>query len=107
MIEPPSGMHVPIPPEFEKLRDMDAFSDDMLNRIIAFQEKEHSAWNAARPFAERLQIRGLNAGMRADFSDDLFKIQNCDKPLLEFGDTGSDAFFTAINNTVRLFDLSP
>jgi hypothetical protein len=50
-------MHVPIPPEFEKLRDMDAFSDDMFNRLIAFQEKEHPAWNTARPFAER--IRGL------------------------------------------------
>lgn len=57
MMEPPGGMHVPIPPEFEKLRHMDSFTDDMFNRIVEFQEKDHPAWNAALSFAER--IRGL------------------------------------------------
>lgn len=57
MMEPPGGMHVPVPPEFEKLRHMDSFTDDMFNRIVEFQEKDHPAWNPALPFAER--IRGL------------------------------------------------
>jgi hypothetical protein len=43
--------------DFEPLREMAPFTEDMFNRIIAFQEKEHPAWNAALPFAER--IRGL------------------------------------------------
>jgi len=44
-------------PHFEPLRNMDAFSEEMFNRIIAFQERQHPAWNAALPFAER--IKGL------------------------------------------------
>lgn len=43
--------------EFEKLRHMEAFSEAMFNRIIAFQEREHAAWDEGRPFADR--IRGL------------------------------------------------
>jgi len=36
---------------------MDTFSEEMFNRIIAFQERQHPAWNATLPFAER--IKGL------------------------------------------------
>ena len=40
---------------YEKLRDMGSFTDAMFNRIIAFQERRHSAWNPALPFAERIK----------------------------------------------------
>jgi hypothetical protein len=43
--------------EFEALRHMESFTEDMFNRIIAFQEKQHPAWNPALPFNER--IKGL------------------------------------------------
>ena len=39
---------------FEPLRDMEVFSDAMFNRIVAFQERQHPAWNAELPFAERI-----------------------------------------------------
>lgn len=42
---------------FAKLRDLDVFTDEMFNRIIAFQEKMHPAWDAAKSFSER--IKGL------------------------------------------------
>ena len=42
---------------FEKLRGMDAFTEDMFNRIIAFQEKTHPAWDYEKPYSER--IKGL------------------------------------------------
>ena len=44
-------------PHFEPLRNMGPFSEEMFNRIIAFQEKQHPAWNPALPFEER--IKGL------------------------------------------------
>ncbi len=50
-----------IPPHFEKLRDMEAFSDAMFNRIVAFQERLHPAWDSARPFAERIADLPLHA----------------------------------------------
>ena len=34
---------------------MASFTEDMFNRIIAFQEKQHPAWNSSLPFAKRLQ----------------------------------------------------
>jgi len=40
---------------FESLRNMDSFTDDMFNRIIAFQEKEHPAWIAELPFDQRIK----------------------------------------------------
>jgi len=40
--------------DFEPLREMGAFTEDMFNRIIAFQEKEHPAWNAELPFEQRI-----------------------------------------------------
>ena len=45
---------------FELLREMDSFSEDMLNRIIAFQTKEHPAWNNQLPFAQRIQQLSLH-----------------------------------------------
>ena len=43
--------------EFEALRQMEPFTEDMFNRIIAFQEKQHPAWNSELSFEER--IKGL------------------------------------------------
>ncbi len=45
---------------FELLREMDSFSEDMLNRIIAFQTKEHPAWNNALPFEQRIRELALH-----------------------------------------------
>ena len=42
---------------FEPLRQMESFTEDMFNRIIAFQEKEHPAWNTQLTFDHR--IKGL------------------------------------------------
>lgn len=39
---------------FEMLREMESFSEDMFNRIIAFQEKEHPAWNPKLDFDQRI-----------------------------------------------------
>lgn len=36
------------------LRQMESFSEEMLNRIISFQSKEHPVWDASRPFEERI-----------------------------------------------------
>lgn len=40
--------------KFFALREMESFSDDMLNRIIAFQERQHAAWDESKPFEERI-----------------------------------------------------
>jgi len=40
---------------FEPLRNMQAFTEDMFNRIISFQEKEHPAWNTSLPFEQRIK----------------------------------------------------
>jgi hypothetical protein len=42
---------------FEPLREMESFTEDMFNRIIAFQEKTHHAWNNNLSFDAR--IKGL------------------------------------------------
>ncbi len=47
----------PYPERFEALRRMGPFTEAMFNRIIAFQERQHPAWDPSRPFEER--IRGL------------------------------------------------
>lgn len=39
---------------FEPLRNMETFSDEMFNRIIAFQERQHPAWKPELPFAQRI-----------------------------------------------------
>jgi hypothetical protein len=41
--------------KFEKLRDMESFSNDMFNRIFAFQQKLHPAWNETLSFDERIK----------------------------------------------------
>jgi len=41
-------------PHFEALRDMNTFSEEMFNRIIEFQERQHPAWKSELPFAERI-----------------------------------------------------
>lgn len=45
------------PDRFELLKNMEEFTNDMFNRIIAFQEKDHPAWNSTLDFGTR--IRGL------------------------------------------------
>lgn len=50
-----------IPKEYEKLRDMEAFSEDMFNRIVEFQEKLHPGWNPDLPFDERIKGLPLHA----------------------------------------------
>jgi len=50
-----------LPPEFDKLRHMEAFSEAMFNRIIDFQEKQHKAWDESLPFAERIKELPLHA----------------------------------------------
>jgi len=50
-----------LPPEFEKLRHMEAFSEAMFNRIVGFQEKQHKAWDADQPFDERISELPLHA----------------------------------------------
>jgi len=42
---------------FEILRNMDSFTEDMFNRIIGFQERDHAAWKPEPPFADK--IKGL------------------------------------------------
>ena len=50
-----------LPPEFDKLRHMEVFSEAMFNRIIEFQEKQHKAWDEGQPFAERIRDLPLHA----------------------------------------------
>lgn len=59
-MEPPS-MRAPIPPQFDKLREMESFTDGMFNRIVEFQERLHPAWKADAPFAERIRHLPLHA----------------------------------------------
>jgi hypothetical protein len=60
MIEP-TDLTVPIPEQFQKLRRMEAFTAEMFNRIIEFQERLHPAWNPALPFGERIRRLPLHA----------------------------------------------
>lgn len=39
---------------FAALKNMEKFTDEMFNRIIAFQEKEHPAWNSEQEFSKRI-----------------------------------------------------
>ncbi len=47
--------------EFEPLREMEGFTVAMMDRIIAFQEKQHPAWDPERPFEERIRDLPLHA----------------------------------------------
>ena len=40
---------------FEKLREMEEFTQAMFNRILAFQEREHAAWDPEQPFDQRIK----------------------------------------------------
>jgi len=40
---------------FEPLRNMEALSEDMFNRIIAFQERQHPAWKSELTFTQRIE----------------------------------------------------
>lgn len=49
------SMHPFADPHFAPLREMEAFTDAMFDRIIAFQEKTHPAWDENAPFADRIK----------------------------------------------------
>ena len=51
-------MHPLSDPRFAPLREMESFTDEMFNRILSFQEKNHPAWDEEQPFSER--IKGLS-----------------------------------------------
>lgn len=40
---------------FAPLKNMEDFTNEMFNRIIAFQEKEHAAWNEKLDYAKRIE----------------------------------------------------
>ncbi len=40
---------------FEKLREMETFTEGLFNRIFAFQEKQHAAWDSTKSFDERIK----------------------------------------------------
>ncbi len=44
-----------MPEKFSKLKEMEGFTDELFNRIFAFQEKNHPAWDSNQPFAERIK----------------------------------------------------
>lgn len=44
-----------MPSKFEPLRNMESFTEDMFNHIIAFQEKKHHAWNNNLSFEARIK----------------------------------------------------
>ncbi len=46
---------------FDKLREMETFSDAMLNRIISFQERLHPAWDEKADFSDRIVDLPLHA----------------------------------------------
>ncbi len=50
-----------LPEEFAKLRGMESFTRLLFDRIIAFQERDHPAWDPSRPFAERIADLPLHA----------------------------------------------
>lgn len=56
-----SNQQPDLPPQFDKLRQLATFSEEMFNRIIAFQERLHPAWNPALPFDERIRELPLHA----------------------------------------------
>jgi len=49
------------PERFAALKDMEAFTDAMFNRIVAFQERVHPAWNSERSFDDRIKDLPLHA----------------------------------------------
>ena len=49
-----------MPEKFERLRDMDAYTDGLMDLLFAFQEKKHPAWDPSQPFAERIRNLSLH-----------------------------------------------
>lgn len=49
-----------MPEKFQKLRDMEAFTEGLFDRIFGFQEKKHPAWDASKPFDERIKDLALH-----------------------------------------------
>lgn len=47
--------------DFAPLKQMEAFTDAMFNRVFEFQERKHPAWNPAAPFSQRIQGLPLHA----------------------------------------------
>lgn len=47
--------------KFEKLREMESFTQEMFNRIIAVQEKQHAVWNPRAAFEQRIKDLPLHA----------------------------------------------
>ena len=43
-----------MPERFAKLRDMESFTDGLMDRLFAFQEKRHPAWDENEPFTKRM-----------------------------------------------------
>lgn len=50
-----------IPLHYQKLQQMEKFTEEMFNRIVEFQERLHPAWNESAPFAERIARLPLHA----------------------------------------------
>ncbi len=61
MIDETSAIRPELPEEFVKLRGMESFTRELFDRIIAFQERDHPAWDPTRPFAERIATLPLHA----------------------------------------------
>jgi hypothetical protein len=49
-----------MPDKFNKLREMESFTEELFNRIVAFQEKQHPAWDSGQPFADRIKDIALH-----------------------------------------------
>lgn len=43
-----------MPEKFNKLREMESFTEELFNRIVAFQEKQHPAWDSSQSFSDRI-----------------------------------------------------
>ncbi len=61
MSDETAGFRPELPAAFAKLRGMESFSREMFDRIIAFQERDHPAWDSSRPFSERIATLPLHA----------------------------------------------
>jgi hypothetical protein len=49
-----------MPERFSKLRDMESFTDGLMDRLFAFQEKRHPAWDESQPFTTRMANLSLH-----------------------------------------------
>ncbi len=49
-----------MPERFQKLRDMETFTDGLMQRIFSFQEKSHPAWDENQPFTRRMANLSLH-----------------------------------------------